>query len=204
MRTLHGDLAEQYHECVPLGWDPVPVETHYYYEGFTSEYREAGVWLHPLWLGLIHTSDLSDPNARTAKDVLNALARAGMVERRVAGDDTFYRLTSRAVAYYFESNRFGSNPEHWPYLCYSSIVPRRVLWTKRDGAHSFRVSFEWEIGARASWANDRFLLKHSVILPPISNPAVAVFSDAGGWWHVTHLETPNAMMPRAVDAAAWP
>ncbi|MGZ3550991.1 MAG: hypothetical protein ACXVAL_02745 [Vulcanimicrobiaceae bacterium] len=204
MRTLNSDLSEQYHECVPLGWDPVPVETRYYYEGYTSEYWEEGVWLHPYWLGLIHTSDLSDPNVRAAYYVLNALTRAGMLERTSATGASFYRLTPRAIAYYFESNGFGNNPEHWSYLCYSRIVPRRVVWTKGVKDSLFRVAFEWSVSARAQWANDPFLRRHSVLLPPLSSPAVAVFAKSGDWWHITQLVTPTAMLPRTVDPAVWP
>jgi hypothetical protein len=203
MRTLSSDLSEQYHECVPLGWDPVPVGTDYYYEGYTSEYREEGVWLHPYWLGLIHTSELSDPDARNAYDVLNALRRAGMVERANDTGAYFYRLTPRATAYYFEMNDVGNNPDHWPYLCYSSILPRRIVSTRRVKDGLFHVAFEWSASAPAEWANDPFIRRHSVILPPISNPAVAVFSNAGGWWHITRIVTPAFMMPRVVDPAVW-
>ncbi len=204
MQTLQSDLSEQYHACVPLGWNPVPVIRRYYYPGYTSEYREEGVWLHPAWLGAIPVDRLSDANVRTAYDVLDALVRAGMVLKvRVPGAFR-YRLTMNAMPYYFEDDSFKNNPDRLPYLCYSRILPNRVLRIEDVRPSRTRTTFEWRVVAVGAWAPGSYLREHSVILPPISNPSIAVISHSEGSSYVTKLETPAAMLPVAADPGAWP
>ena len=204
MQTLRSGLAAQYHECVPLGWNPVPVLRRYYYAGYTSEYREEGVWLHPAWLGVINEKELSDANVRTAYELLNALVRENLVTDERAGAVFHYRLTMRAMQYFFTDNRFGSNPLHLPYLCYSRIVPDRILNIKQHRGGSRVVSFDWKVSTPADWSQNPMIQEHSVILPPASEPVTAVISTSGDWTRVTKLRTQDPMLPRPVDPAVWP
>jgi hypothetical protein len=202
MKTLNSALSQQYHECVPVGWNPVPVGGSYYL-GYSAEYWQDGVWLRPFWLGRVTTAYLSDANVRLSYDLMNKLMRVGLLERTVVRGGYIYNLTTAAMQYYYEDDAFGNNPEHWPYLCFSRIVPRRVLWIRKLSPHAFRAAFEWETTPAAPWANDAFFRTHSVVLPPWENPVVAIFSNSGGTWHVTSLTTRGAMLPRVVDDAAW-
>lgn len=74
MHALQTQLALQYHECVPLGWDPVPVDGTYY-PGYSAELQDKNSWLPALWLGSIQPSDLRQPDGRAAYEVLNELVR---------------------------------------------------------------------------------------------------------------------------------
>lgn len=203
MSSLDAQLSDQYHECVPLGWNPQPVAGSYY-PAYSAEYRENGVWLHPYWLGRVRRSDLNDPNKHLVYDVMNALVHAGLLQRSAAGDALYYRMTLAATPYYYEANSYGNNPDHLPYLCYSRIVPQAILSRARMGRNAFRVKFAWQVSEAAPWANDRFLRDHSVVLPPLTNPALATFVREHGMWAIKYLATGGvAMLPRAVDVAAW-
>lgn len=202
LHELSAQLSEQYHLCVPLGWNPQPV-AGFYYPAHSVEYRENGVWLHPYWLGWILRGRLSDPNTRVTYDVLNALVRAKLLSRSSGSGGYYYRVTMAAVPYYYENNSFGNNPDHLPYLCYSRVVPDRILISRAVNARAFRLQFAWHPGINAPWANDPFIRAHSVVLPPILNPATAVFSERNGTWSVQRLTTAGAMLPRPISAAAW-
>lgn len=203
MRVLQAELSQQWHLCVPLGWDPVPVGAQLYYPGYTSEYYEPGVWLHPAWLGIIPKNALSEANARAAYTVLAALHRAGMVTRVSTARSFHYRLTMRAMPYYVSGNSFGANPDHLPYLCYSRLVPTRIIRMNRKGA-VLRVSFKWAVTPNAQWARVPAIRAYSVELPPVSNPAVAIISRSRGWTHISRITTTAPMLPRPVDPAQWP
>ena len=202
MQTLNASLSEQYHLCVPLGWNPEPVDG-YYYPAHSVEYRENGVWLHPYWLGLVHRNKLSDPNVRLTVAVLNALVRAKLVDRALRPQGYLYRVTMAAAPYYFENNSFGNNPDHLPYLCYSRLIPQRVVLSREVRGGAYRVEFVWQSGPNAPWSSDPFLRAHSVILPPVASPSSALFSRRHGNWAIERLTTGDAMLPRPVDAAAW-
>src|SRR5579864_563478 len=81
LKSLHAQLAQQYHECVPLGWDPVPVFARAFYRGYSSEYIPEITWLPPRWLGSIQTRYLHQPEVRASFDLLNELVRIHMVQR---------------------------------------------------------------------------------------------------------------------------
>lgn len=164
MNALATQLSEQYHQCVPLGWNPQPIASSYY-PAYSREYRENAVWLHPYWLGLVRRSELTDPNVRLAYNVMNTLVRAGMLERTIRTDGLYYRLTVAALRYYFENNRYGNNPDHLPYLCYSRLIPQRVLFSHRLSDGAFRVAFDRRAGTIAPWAKDPSLQDHSIMLP---------------------------------------
>ena len=213
MHTLRTQLALQYHECVPLGWDPVPVAGTYY-PGYSAELQDTNSWLPALWLGSIHTSDLRQPDGRAAYEVLNELVRVGMLERKQVAAAFHYRLTLRAVPYYFDDNEYGDNPEHWPYLCYSRMVPTQVVWNQaireeRYGegsqqAEAFRVAFEWQPSPVPLWANDATLRSHSVILAPRRIRVIAKFIKRDRQWAIDNLYSSAPFQPYVVDASVWP
>ena len=204
LAVLRSSLAAQFHACVPLGWNPVPVAHRYFYAGYTTEYIEDGVWLHPAWLGVISKSALNAPDVKTAQNVLAALERDGLVVKQISGKAVRYRLTMQAMPYFFTDNRFGNNPLHLPYLCYSRISPARVLSVRHGTNGNEVVSFDWKNTAPAAWGLDPVIQKHSVILPPVSAPATAVISTSGEWTRVTRLWSQQPMLPMPVSAAAWP
>ncbi len=213
MHALRSQVANQYHECVPLGWAPVPVAGTYY-PGYSAELQETNSWLRPLWLGSVQTSDLQRPAVRATFEVLNELAHVGMLESRRVPGGFRYRLTLRALPYYFDENQYGNNPEHWPYLCYSLIVPQRVVWNQpiqleRHGyrpsaSEAFRVGFQWRPSQVASWSNNAILRSHSVILAPTASPLIATFAKRDGAWIIQHLSAPVPFRPQVIDSSVWP
>lgn len=201
--TLKTALQQEYHACVPLGWDPVPVLGHYY-PGYSSEYFENGVWLRPFWIGVVYDNQQRDPRVRAAEAVMDALIRVGMLQRTSGRGATFYHLTPAAVRYYYDGNSYGDNPDHLPFLCYSSVLPTKVIRTGPILRRSFRVTFEWRSSSPAPWADDSFLRSHSVLLPPLVTPTFAQFSKSQGQWYVQRIWTTQPMLGRTVEPSAWP
>lgn len=207
LRELRHELAAQPHECVPLGWTPVPVLASFY-PGFSAQYQDERSWLLPLWLGSIHNSDLHNSQARTSFAVLNALVRVGMVRRITVPGGSHYQLTVAAMQYFYGQNDYGNNPDAIPYLCYSTIVPDNVVWSdriQRDGKRRvFHAAFTWHASAAAPWADDAFLRAHSVVLAPFSRTVVATFEDDGGEWSIIRLRQPDkSALPRLTASAVW-
>lgn len=206
LHELRHQLAGQVHECVPLGWNPVPAGGSYY-PGFTAQYQDEVSWLAPLWLGSIYRDDLSNPQARTSYAILNHLEKAGMVRRIALPGKFHYRLTVAAMPYFYARNEYGDNRDAFPYLCYSAIVPDRVVWTdsirRRGKTRIFRAAFTWHASAPASWANDPYLRSHSVVLPPDAQTIVATFVDDGDGWSIAHLSTRGSGLPRLAVSSAW-
>jgi hypothetical protein len=202
LHALRTQLARQYHECVPLGWDPVPAAGSFY-PGYSAEFEQTGVWLKSYWIGYVGKRDLGRPDVRVAAAILNELVRDGLLERTRWQSGSFYHLTLRALPYYYEDNAYGDNPEHMPYLCYSGITPNRVLWNSLIQHGSFHAAFEWRAATRASWAQNDFLRAHSVILPPVDSPVLVTFANVDGGWNITRLNAPH-MLPRVVDVNVWP
>lgn len=213
LKNLRVQLAQQYHECVPLGWDPVPVFAGAFYRGYSTEYVPDVKWLPAQWIGIVHSQDLRNPDVRASYDVLNELLRVGMVERNVMPGGFRYHLTMRALDYYFERTQYRNNPGGESYLCYSAIVPQRVLWNQpihiekdRDGQpiQAFRAAFEWRASPIADWASSALLRSHSVILPPLESPTIAKFVNVDGDWVIQNVSASIATLPRVTDAAVWP
>lgn len=97
LNAVEEQFSGQFHKCVPLGWNPAPVDGSYV-PSFSVEFRERNAWLPPLWLGFLPRSAVNTPNARTAAGVLNALARSGLIEKRYMSNGIRYNLTERAEA----------------------------------------------------------------------------------------------------------
>jgi hypothetical protein len=213
LQTLKGQLAAQNHQCVPLGWTPVPVAGTYY-PGVSVTLHEEGVWFAARWLGRVRTRDLARPDVRAAYDVLNELARGGMLEREHFPGVFQYHLTMTGQQFFYDDSAYGNNPDHIPYLCYSTIVPQRITYTSsisperyRDGARDvdgFVAAFDWTPSPVAAWADNAFMRAHSVTLGPTENPMVAHLVNLDGEWTVTQLSGTASPTARVVDIGAWP
>ena len=211
-RILREDLAQQVHACVPLGWNPVPTAADgIYYPGRTLVVHEEGVWFTALWLARVRASRLEDPDVRATVTVLDELVRLGMLQRTRRRTVATYRLTPRAIPYFYAQDDYGNNPSGQPYLCYSRIVPERIAWRRalQSSAAShrepaFRVAFVWNASAAASWARSAVLERHSVLLAPTTNPAIATIVGDGRDRRVVRLWAPGLDLSRVVDVSAWP
>ncbi len=214
LAALKTQLAAQNHECVPLGWTPVPVAGTYY-PGVSVTLTEEGVWLPARWIGRVRARDLARDDVRAAFDVLNELTRAGLLDRDHHVPATWrYNLTNAGQRFFYEDSAYGDNPDHVPYLCYSTIVAQRIASVSpvargrsRDGKRdldTFVAAFEWTPSPVPAWADNAFVRAHSVTLGPIERPAVAQFQDVGGNWTITQLSGTQSPTARVVDAGAWP
>jgi hypothetical protein len=215
LRELRGELAQQYHECVPLGWNPVPVAGTYY-PGANVVVEEQGngqVWLPAMWIAWIGDRELKRADVRATAELMNALARDGMLQREVRPGGSKYRLTAKSTPYFFSENEHGSNPPAIPYLCYSTIVPQRVVATEPIhvrrlpsgvDAQVFRARFTWAASEPADWARSPYLRAHSVVLGPSENPLTAELVRTEGGWHVVTVRGPTSQQPHVVDASVWP
>ena len=205
LNAVEEQFSGQFHKCVPLGWNPLPVDGSYV-PSFSVEFRERDAWLPPLWLGFLPRSAINTPNGRTAAVVLNALARSGLIEKRYMNNGIRYNLTERAFPYYFEGNDFGDNPDHLSYLCYSRLVPDRVvssqavhqLTSGRNAADAVRVAFSWRASEDAAWANDPVIQSHSVVLAPTCSPAIITLASRHGELNVDRIKY------ESIDALAQP
>jgi hypothetical protein len=135
---------------------------------------------------------LNTSNGRTAAVVLNALVRSGLVQKQYMRAGIRYNLTERAFPHYFEGNDFGDNPDHLSYLCYSRIVPDRIVSSRAIHqlagggrfAGALRVAFSWHASEDDDWAKDPVIQSHSVVLAPTRSPALVIFEDQHGELHV--------------------
>lgn len=209
--ALTSAFGEQYHACVPLGWKPVVVAGTYYPGYIASLQSYAEVW-DAIWRGRIAASDIANPRARPVFDVLNHLVKAGLLRRERTPFSYDYYLQYDALPYYDDISWYGNNNGDMQYLCYSRIVPERIIrleqirrppkWAGR--AQWYRASFTWRVSASAPWArNDPFLQAHSIILSPMQSPTTATLFRAGKRWHITNIYDTNWKLPKVSDAAAW-
>ena len=209
---LRTQLAKQYHACVPLGWTPVP-NAGTYYPGVSVTMQENGVWLPAVWVARVRRRDLTRPDVRAAAAVLDELTKKDMLVRTTAPGGARYNLARIGWDFFYDENDFGNNPDHIPYLCYSTIVPERVVSSgpvRRERLHEqshdedvFRVTFTWAPSRVAGWANDAFLRSHSVDLGPTESPATATFAKRHGEWTIVQLSTPTPE-GRVIDRSVWP
>lgn len=209
LRVLKEQLAAQYHECVPLGWAPVPVGDSYY-PGYTAALQSYHEWLDGIWVGKVYKRDLSNPQARTVTQVLDAFVQAGLMTSAATPDGRRYNLTPAAVRYYFGSEIYDNNHGSMPYLCYSSIEPVRIVWqgpparehNRRRSWLEFHAAFEWKASAPAYWATP-FLRSHAVILPPTTSPSVGDFQVFRGNWYLVNIYSRGLMLPSLANKDAW-
>ncbi|MDB5043035.1 MAG: hypothetical protein JWN27_3761 [Candidatus Eremiobacteraeota bacterium] len=198
---LESDLTEKYHECVPLGWT-LGLTTSSYYPGYNATTTEEGVWLPALWIAVIPKRDFRRPSARTVRAILDELTSLGLLKRIDLRDRLRYHLSERGSRYFYNENRLGDNSEHWPYMCYSRIVPLQIVWRapsrRNDGVE--RVAYVWwRAMPPQPWVTP-FLRAHSVVLNPTQEPAVAT----------VFVRTDRSIaaklvfsLPSVVDRSAW-
>lgn len=203
LKTLRSDFADVPHDCVPLGWVPVRVGNTYY-PGYSAEMQDVNSWVPALWLGSVHAQDVTKSDIRVTYSILNALVRNGLLESRQTPRGRHYNLTLRGMGYYSDRNEFGNNPDHLAYMCFSQIVPRRIVWNQAPSggaknAHALKASFEWRRSEAAPWATG-FFRTHSVILSPTRTPATATFVLRDKEWHVQSL---SQTAPQIVQPSAW-
>lgn len=209
LAKLSARLGTVWHECVPLGWQPMPAGGSYY-PGFTAHSLGSGWWLPPMWAVSIADSRRGKPDVNAVTTVLDELVQKGLLSRERLGNAYDYHLTFRAFPYFYTGDDYGDNVEGWPYLCYSTVHPTRVRWVQQvhpervSGAmhQVYRAEFEWSAGTPADWADDRVIRSHSVVLAPVSTPAVAKFVNWDGEWQISGIYAPGTMLP-ALARVRW-
>jgi hypothetical protein len=179
-----------------------------YYPGYSAGLQGYAMWLDAVWMGIVHTRDLNRPEVKTVAETLDDLVKTGMVSRRPIVNGYQYALTLQAMPYFYDSNLYGNNPDHLPYLCYSTIVPQRILWKQhihferaprdRKAMPVFRASFQWTTSPAAAWARDPVIQAHSVVLAPTGSPTTGKFTYFGNSWHLVHIYNRGWMMPATV------
>lgn len=208
--ALSNALDKQYHACVPLGWNPVVVAGTYY-PGYIASLQSYGEVWDAVWRGRIAASDVAKPTVRPVYDVLNHLVKAGLLIRKRTPFNYDYYLTYDALPYYDDRSWYGNNNGDMQYLCYSKIVPDRIIWLQHiqppsdwtGPAQWYRASFAWKVGPPAAWARDPFLRAHSVMLSPMKSPATAKLFFTDKTWYVADIYDRTWMLPKVSDAAAW-
>jgi hypothetical protein len=196
-RAITDHYADQFHRCIPLGWNASPIDGSFVPD-YSVEFSPRDVWLAPLWVGSVPARIRTRPQALLAYQMLNVLVQAGMAKSESTQNGTRYYLTERAFPYYFGGNDFGNNPLHLSYLCYSKIIPDRIIWTAPVRGHlganmRTRVAFSWHESAAATWASDPLTQSHSVILAPTRSPAAVTVSYVQKSWEVTAAATKRAI-----------
>jgi hypothetical protein len=213
MHAVRARFASLYDKCIPLGWVPVPAAGTYL-QGYSAEIsEETEWWLPPRWSGSVQASQLQRRDVRAVFQVLNELVRAGMLDVDREPGGFHYHLTMQALPYYVDRDDLGNNPEHFSYLCYSKIVPRRIVWNEAihfervrgvaGKAKVFRAAVQWLPGPQAAWADDPILRSHGVILASTERLIIVKFVNSEDSWQVDFV---NSGFPSisVVDASAWP
>jgi hypothetical protein len=200
LASLARELRFTYHDCVPLGWQPVPVRGTYY-PGYTASAANYAEWLDALWRGRIAKAELREPQAHSVFTLLNHLVNAGLLSRRDDGAVYRYFMTPQALPYYYASSVFHDNRDSLPYLCYSTIVPQHIEWmtpvvnTKTPHARWYDLQFTWKPSAAPEWAQDPVVRAHSVELAPLTSPTNAKVSYEDGSWYLDNIYDRGWMMP---------
>lgn len=171
------------------------------------------VRLDAIWAGIIHDRDLRDPQARQVQSVLDTLVDEGLLTRTRVKASLHYYLKPNAVPYFYGSQMYNNNNDSLSYLCYSSIVPSRILWTDRIHTEhygprriprpTFHAAFEWTPAAPARWAQNPILQCHSVFLPPTTTPTIARFERFKDTWYVVNIYSRGLMLPTLANKSAW-
>jgi hypothetical protein len=192
--ALGTQLRFQYHNCVPLGWQPVTVAGTYY-PGYIASLQSYEEFLDAIWRGRIEIKDAGKSDVSGVFESLNHLANRGMLIRKQTAGAYDYFLTPAALPYYYGSSLYGNNKAHLQYLCYTVIVPDRIVWIQRinrlgisrSHAQWYDVAFTWRTSPPESWANDPYLLSHSVVLAPLKSPTLAKMIYSRNEWYVLRI-----------------
>jgi hypothetical protein len=94
--ALSQELKFQYHDCIPLGWQPVAVAGTYY-PGFSAAAPSYEEFSDAIWRGSISFKDLRKPGPRTVFTALNHLVSAGLLERNKVPAGYDYLLRPQAL-----------------------------------------------------------------------------------------------------------
>ena len=203
LAALQNEFSVQYHACVPLGWEPLRVTSSHFVPGYTATATSYEEFLDAVWRGRIPRIDLKSAHARSVFATLNALTGAGMLRRDETPVAYEYYMMPSSIAYFYGTDRYGSNHDSLPYLCYSTIDPQAVIAREHLGGNQFRVTFAWTPGGPASWANSPQIRAHSVFLAPQRSPAFARVFERKGLWGVASVSDGSMMLPAIADASAW-
>jgi hypothetical protein len=115
---------------------------------------DKGAWLQALWIAVIPKRDLEQSPARTVHAVLDELTALGLLERIDLRDRFRYHLSDRGSRYFYNENRLGDNSERWPYMCYSRIVPQRIVWktsSRRNDGVEHVAYVSWRTTSPQTW-----------------------------------------------------
>jgi hypothetical protein len=198
-------LDRQFHECVPLGWEPVIFPSRGFIPGFNADAVAHGGMLQARWAGSLPARATTNAHAERVRAILDAFVAAGLLARREVDGRARYTLTEAGDAAYYDRDRLGTDAEGWPYFCYSRLDVATVAWagpSSRDayGEETRRIRFRWKPGAAAAWATP-FLTAHAVELDPRASPTGAVTVRGGdGVWRMLALDF---TLPRVEHPAAW-
>ena len=172
---LSDRLDRQPHECIPLGWYPAGKPARGYYPDYNADVSQRTGVFQSGWTAVVrpggHQTEVVD-----VENVLDELARVGLLERKALPDGVHYTLTDAGWDSYYERNDLGNNVEEWPFVCFSHLHTTRIAWSgppaQEKGQYyvSRRVRFSWTSQVDAPWLTP-FLKAHAVELPPVSNPA---------------------------------
>jgi hypothetical protein len=203
--ALSERVSQQYHQCVPLGWAVVPTAGSFY-PGTNFSLYETNVIAQAFWLGRVSRRAASRRDGREVLEILDRLVRAGMVDKETSPAFSRFSLTYKAIPYFYNDDHYGSNRGAFPYLCFSTVTPTRILKQnaiKHERERTLDVRFAWVASASASWANDEYIQSHSVILSPTTSPATARLVEVDAVWRVREIHDANFNDPVVVDAHAW-
>jgi hypothetical protein len=201
LAALQRELRFTYHECVPLGWAPVPVRGTYY-PGYTASAATYEDMLDAVWRGSINYADLHNAQAFEVYSMLEHLRAQGLLTRTDARSGYRYFLSPGALPYYYGSSVFKDNRDSLPYLCYSRIVPTHIGWMRKIAATRgavtgqwYTLQFSWKPSSVPRWANDPYIRSHSVLLAPLASPTTArvVFRDDD--WQLANVYDRGWMLP---------
>lgn len=167
-------VTNKMHDCVPLGWNPQPVDDGYVV-GESIEFEPNGVWLPPAWLGYVPAHRRLDGEERKILSVMRMLEARGLVKETKERRGTWYALTPNAIRYYYSENFYGNNPLHQSFLCYSKIAVTRVDMERKHG----RARVSWEVRAFGSWA-DAQMRSVAIVLGPQLSPVTVAYRRNDG------------------------
>jgi hypothetical protein len=100
-----------------------------------SEIEQPEAWIGATWLGYVPYAEVKKPRVRVIYRLLDDLVAVGVANRSSARRGWKFNLTLAAMPFFFDGNELANNPLREPFLCYSEVVPEKVLsvQTLRDG-----------------------------------------------------------------------
>ncbi len=182
------DVAQQYHACVPLGWDTVPVDGGDVL-GASIEFVPNGWWINPTWSGYVPNDAVRNPDVRKITAFMRVLERHGLVQQTRHHHGTLYDLTMRGVRYYSDDDFFRDNRLDSPLLCYThyDVVGHRV---QASGAGFRELRIDWHSSRAASWAeHDSAIRANTIIMGPRTSPIFVRYTATGNNWQITAIRS---------------